>query len=243
MRYRRLSIRLALVLAAAVVFAAPMLAQTYGLNDQVLTVGSSEFHPIASGQAFEFGSDGYLSGEGVYFAPLRLPDGAEITQMCFYIDDTDSSENDAFLTAMKLPAGGQSGGAIPIPGSTIVASFNIGYGTVCTNPMSFTILSDADLDGQGSEHLAYFVEALLTSASSSFGGVRITWHRQVSAAPATATFADVPVGAFGFQQIEALAASGITGGCGGGNYCPDQSLTRAQMAIFLAKALGLYWGN
>jgi hypothetical protein len=31
----------------------------------------------------------------------------------------------------------------------------------------------------------------------------------------------VPANDFGFQFIEALAATGITGGCGGGNYCPD----------------------
>jgi hypothetical protein len=42
-----------------------------------------------------------------------------------------------------------------------------------------------------------------------------------------------------FQFIQALAASGITGGCGGGNYCPDNPVTRGQMAVFLAKALGL----
>jgi hypothetical protein len=35
--------------------------------------------------------------------------------------------------------------------------------------------------------------------------------------------------------VEQLAAEGVTGGCGGGNYCPDSSVTRAQMAIFLLK--------
>ncbi len=67
------------------------------------------------------------------------------------------------------------------------------------------------------------------------------YQLQISPAPGVATFADVPVGAFGFQHIEALAASGITGGCGGGNFCPNDPLTRAQMAVFLAKALGLHW--
>jgi hypothetical protein len=36
--------------------------------------------------------------------------------------------------------------------------------------------------------------------------------------------------------IEQLAAEGITGGCGGGNYCPASPVTRAQMAVFLLKA-------
>jgi hypothetical protein len=44
-----------------------------------------------------------------------------------------------------------------------------------------------------------------------------------------------------FQFVEALVASGITAGCGGGNYCPDAALTRGQMAVFLSKALGLHF--
>ena len=63
----------------------------------------------------------------------------------------------------------------------------------------------------------------------------------VSPPPATPTFGDVPTGHPYFQFVEALVKSGVTGGCGGGNYCPDQPLTRGQMAVFLAKALGLQW--
>ena len=70
---------------------------------------------------------------------------------------------------------------------------------------------------------------------------RLTWRRQVSPAPETATFADVPIDHQFFQYVEALAKSGITGGCGPGIYCPDAPLTRGQMAVFLAKALGLQW--
>jgi S-layer family protein len=71
----------------------------------------------------------------------------------------------------------------------------------------------------------------------------VRWHRSVSPPPGSPTFADVPPSDPGFQYIEALVASGITAGCGGGNYCPDATLTRRQMAVFLAKALGLYWPN
>lgn len=73
-------------------------------------------------------------------------------------------------------------------------------------------------------------------------GVVIFWHRQISPAPASATFTDVPTGHWAFQHVEALVDSGITAGCGGDNFCPDSNVTRAQMAVFLAKALGLHWG-
>jgi hypothetical protein len=42
-------------------------------------------------------------------------------------------------------------------------------------------------------------------------------------------------------QREALLAAGITGGCGGGAYCPDSPVTRGQMAVFLSRALGLHF--
>ena len=71
--------------------------------------------------------------------------------------------------------------------------------------------------------------------------VIVGYELQVSPAPGTATFADVPTSHPFFQFVEALAASGITGGCGGSNFCPDAPLTRGQMAVFLAKALGLRW--
>jgi hypothetical protein len=54
--------------------------------------------------------------------------------------------------------------------------------------------------------------------------------------PATGTvFHDVPSNAFAAAFIEQLAAEGITGGCGNGNYCPHGSVSRAQMAPLLLK--------
>jgi hypothetical protein len=40
-------------------------------------------------------------------------------------------------------------------------------------------------------------------------------------------------------SINRLAAAGITKGCGAGLFCPTQSLTRAEMASFLVRALDL----
>jgi len=52
----------------------------------------------------------------------------------------------------------------------------------------------------------------------------------------TGVFADVPCPSLFADWIENLASEGITAGCGGGNYCPAASVTRAQMAVFLLKA-------
>jgi hypothetical protein len=37
--------------------------------------------------------------------------------------------------------------------------------------------------------------------------------------------------------IEQYARDAITGGCGGGNYCPNSAVTRGQMAVFVEKAM------
>ena len=52
-------------------------------------------------------------------------------------------------------------------------------------------------------------------------------------------FTDVPVDYWSAKWIEQLAKEGITGGCGAGTYCPEQSVTRAQMAVFLVKTFNL----
>ncbi|HWZ86661.1 MAG TPA: S-layer homology domain-containing protein, partial [Thermoanaerobaculia bacterium] len=55
--------------------------------------------------------------------------------------------------------------------------------------------------------------------------------------PATGTvFNDVHIGDFAADWIEDLHARGITGGCGNGDYCPNNSVTRAQMSVFLLRA-------
>ena len=52
-------------------------------------------------------------------------------------------------------------------------------------------------------------------------------------ADSSADFLDVPCPSPFADWIEQLAAESITGGCGGGNYCPAQSVRRDQMAAFL----------
>ena len=51
------------------------------------------------------------------------------------------------------------------------------------------------------------------------------------------TFSDVPTNYWAFSYIEKLFASGITAGCGAGIYCPDNTVTRDQMAVFLLKGM------
>ncbi len=60
-----------------------------------------------------------------------------------------------------------------------------------------------------------------------------------TAPPCTGVFDDVPCPSPFADWIEKLAADGITGGCGGANYCPGSNNTRGQMAAFLVKGFSL----
>ena len=224
-------------------------AQSYGPGDQVLSVDASAF--LGQGLVAGFTNEGYLYAFGgsdlVVYAPLVLPDGAEITQICLYAKNEDPANAvDLQVQAVKLVSAGQTPGVVDIPGTLLVADFHFGFGTVCTDPISYVFHESADVDNDGtSEIVAHRLWAYVPAGAFGLGGARITWHRQVSPAPATATFQDVPPDHPFFSYIEALRASGITGGCQASPplYCPDAALTRGQMAAFLGIALGLHWPN
>lgn len=57
-------------------------------------------------------------------------------------------------------------------------------------------------------------------------------------AVSTPTFSDVPPGAWYSGWVERLAALGISIGFGDGTFRPDALVTRADMAVFLVRALG-----
>jgi hypothetical protein len=222
-------------------------AQSYGTNDQVLTVDATSF--LGFGATTVFQSDGYLHkqnfGELNLYAPLQLPDGAVITQICLYALNADPANVvDLSLQAQKLATPGNPGTVVTIPGTLLIANFHFGYGTVCTDTLSYVLHETADVDGDGtSELVAHRLWASVPFGNFALGGARITWHRQVSPPPLTPSFDDVPADNQFYPYIEALKASGITGGCQANppRFCPNAPLTRAQMAAFLSQALGLHW--
>jgi hypothetical protein len=68
------------------------------------------------------------------------------------------------------------------------------------------------------------------------------WPAPFTPPPATGTmFNDVPVSHWAAAWIEQLATDGITGGCSTSPpmYCPENPVTRAQMAVFLVRTFNL----
>jgi M6 family metalloprotease-like protein len=64
------------------------------------------------------------------------------------------------------------------------------------------------------------------------GGVSRTWTVHIGN-----SFTDVPASHWAYRFVESLLHSGITAGCSATDFCPGSSLTRWQMAVFLANGL------
>jgi hypothetical protein len=256
----------ALAVLLAVVGIPPLAAQPasvprsgFGTDDlQVLTLSHVAFLPTSSAQSylsFCCASDSYrepTANQPGFFAPLHsgmIPNGARIERIDFFVRDISADANDdldvRLCRSWVDPDGTGPGGDCSIGGSTSGAPGN----TVVSVQPDFEMRYDGDADNDGTPEVINYVLAVVFgtngmpdySSNNRFRGARILYRRQVSPAPLAATFSDVPTSHPFFQFVEALSASGITAGCGTGIYCPDSPLTRGQMAVFLAKALGLHW--
>jgi len=87
---------------------------------------------------------------------------------------------------------------------------------------------------------SYCPEAPVTRAQMAIFLLRSKYGAAYNPPTATGSvFGDVPAGYWAAAWIERLATEGITAGCGSGNYCPENPVTRAQMAVFLVKTFGL----
>jgi hypothetical protein len=206
---------------------------TFGVDAySVTTVSATAFLPKYStdeyGTSGSLGSDGALNTLEDFYSSLDLPAGVLVD----YIGLNSFTDTDFALGVALYER--YADGSIHTVGT--FSSTTHGWATdYNASPFGWP-----HTNGSG-RALILNVELAPSPNLEYFGFVEVWWRRMVSPAPGSPTFADVLPSDPGFQYIEALAASGITGGCGGGNYCPNANLTRRQMAIFLAKALGLHW--
>ena len=231
----------------------------YGIDDlQIVTLSHPAFLPAGSTQtylSFCCTADSYrrpTGGARTFFAPLHagmIPNGARIERIDFFVRDI-SADVDSDLDVRLCRSWTDPDGASPAGDCSIGATTSGAPGdTVVTVLPDLTVRYDGDADNDGTPEVVNYTLAVAFgtndlldfSGNLRLRGARILYRRQISPAPTTAAFADVPVTHPFFQFVEALASSGITAGCGTGIYCPDSPLTRGQMAVFLAKALGLHW--
>lgn len=210
---------------------------TYGTTAAtVINIHASEFRSQCSGDLLDaFWDTGitYRSAGNVdcyLHAPVQLPAGALVTQVGFDGYDVDPTLNITWGIYWVSQGNVDTTGDIAwYYSNQSGGSFN----TTATLPSPHTV-------DPGKYYFA-LVDLPKLGQDLRIKGMRIVYKLQVSPAPGTATFTDVPLSHPFNKFVEALVKAGITAGCGGGNYCPDTPVTRGQMAVFLSSALGLQW--
>jgi hypothetical protein len=212
----------------------------WGTKDRILThVGFNEFAPMAVGTGYAVYADGtyglFASPNPANFAAIaHVPSGAFV--MYYELDYCDTNVDKD--VSVQLAACNYLGTTCDF-----LAALSSGDGASGCHFVSQDIAFRNFTMNNNSKELVLQAQLQSGDSTTRLLGVYIGYRLQIGEAPSTATFGDVPTTHPYFRAIEALAASGITGGCGNGNYCPNQNVTRAEMAAFLARALGLHFPN
>lgn len=100
-----------------------------------------------------------------------------------------------------------------------------------------TDISNLITAGQGTAQITFDAASpgvtmfLRATATTTFGCTTPQGERRVQV-----DFLDVPPTHPFYAFVNNIAGNGITSGCGGGNYCPNNTNTRAQMAVFLLRS-------
>jgi hypothetical protein len=218
--------------------------ETFGTNTEFSHIAGA-FHALDTDphvNQFDFFYMRPLVDGTWLFADLALEDGVYLQSLTMFFKDALST---ADLTLSLCLGASHPDGSTPGFDCfwAVTTNGTPGFSSI-EMPVNATVRYSFDVDNDGVRddvRWMVFVYFPVNDPELELGGVRAAWNRQVSPAPGVATFTDVPTSHPQFQFIEALVAAGITAGCGGGNYCPTNPLTRGQMAVFLAKALGLHW--
>jgi len=233
MNLKSIAIIASLAFASASGALAATVSPKFGV-DQVSTLVITAFDMQAAdstiGTASTVDMQRYATSLGEFFAGVHLPQGALI--LAIELEACDQSDSGKLLAKLfRVESGNVHNLGVVDTGLVETAGCQV-YTSLLPVPETVENTLNRYQIGVGNTPF---------DGTETFGAVRVYYQLQVSPAPATATFNDVPTSDPTFQFIEALSASGITAGCGGGNYCPDAPLTRRQMAVFLSKALGLHW--
>jgi hypothetical protein len=206
--------------------------QVWGTGVIVKTIPATSFVPADAFTVANMGvsATGTVCNAAVgacrFSSGVELPTGALIVG--FDLEACDNTNlGYAGIQVRSCPVGEPCGG---------IAAVNTYPGCVTSTTASHTVQN-------GSEYYPIFVTVNDESASVAFRAVRIRYQLQLSEPPASSSFDDVAVDDPNRAAIEAMVAAGVATGCGNENFCPDNPVTRAQLAVYLARALGLHWGD
>lgn len=210
-----------------------------GASSSMVSHAGTQFHGRISTYAYNTstgqGDAVFTAGDVFADAQVVLPSGAIWESTRFWLNDAVASDINVFLFQSCLPVAG--------PGVPVATILGTAATTATPGDVSFvvTVAPATTINNNG---CIYWERTNFGGAGTILRKSRTQYKLQVSPAPAVATFpSDVPTTNPFFRFVEAMAASGLTGGCGPGAFCPDSPVTRGQLSVFLSVALGLHFPN
>lgn len=230
-----------------------LVAAQFGTNGQTTIIGAPAFHPLTSDTTWAYDGAGYLyrtgGGNTTFWAALQLPPGALIFRLCFSGYDSAPTSLTYDVAVYEMATADHSPGFSAVLATQSSAGWpasSTGYNRVCHDITNHRVETYDDLNSDlvaGPQVYRLVFDLQESDSDHRLGAVEVLWLRTVKPSPVTASYTDVPVGHPQRQWVEALKSSGITSGCAAGpaRFCPDLPVTRGQLAVFLAKALGLHW--
>ncbi len=170
--------------------------------------------------------DTTLAAAGPYPIAVTNPDGQSNSSVFSILTITGSGEPPT-VSSVEPTSGPASGGtSVELGGSGFAFSASIEFGGVAA---PFASISSG-------------VSAEATTPALPPGALHDVTVKISDTLEGTlpggffADFLDVPQDDIFHDDVETLIRSSVTAGCGGGNYCRDDAVTRGQMAVFLLKS-------
>ena len=181
-----------------------------------------------AGVVTEFG--GLTDGASPLFGITAGPDGAMwFTEYSGHrIGRITTGAAPLFTVTSIAPDSGDAAGgtAITLTGTGFVAGATVTIGGVAASGVNVTSDTTADATTPALTP-GRLNNVTLVNPGSSSGTLAAGWF---------ADFTDIPQADIFHDFVEKLIRNSVTAGCGGGSYCRNAPITRAQMAVFLLKA-------
>lgn len=201
------------------------------------SAGNQASAPSSSGYAWTISNGIITSAANIQTITYTAGGAGNVTLNLTVTNAAGCSANNPLMVAIKLIAlnlDHQSFAGNGGTGTVTVTPNDLSCGWTANTPATFVHVTSGS-SGSGIGTVQYSVDAnpgpSIRNGVITIGGQTFTVYQGID-------FLDVPSNDPFYTDIGKLAARGVTLGCGSGNYCPNDPVTRDQMAAFILRAKG-----
>jgi hypothetical protein len=194
------------------------------LINEALYVGATKA-PVDGGAAALFGNGGWQApSTGEFWVAMSSPFSGSYT-VSLAESDTPPVQTPA-VTSISPTSGPAAGGtSVTITGTDFVDGATVSFGGTPATNVVFVDSSHLTCTAPA-RPAGTLSDVVVTNPGPAAGTLTKGWF---------ADFADVPQAYLYHGAVEKIVRAGITTGCGGGKYCPNDAVTRDAMAVFILR--------